>query len=242
MRLKKTCTHPGNWNKKMKTYQYEKKLYPFFKFKFNDLDLITNNYAHLNQDMFVLSILNGKHNGTYLEIGGNYPINFNNTYLLETVFNWTGASIEILNICVNEYNRVRKNKAYCVDALKVDYKKFLKEIHLPNIIDYLSMDIDPPRHTFKAFKKLSNEDTRFRVITFEHDSYTGKEGLRVRLESRNLFKKLGYDLIINDVCYDQSSVEDWYIDPKLVDMNNVEKIRCITDNGKYHPEYFYSNL
>ena len=55
---------------------------------------IEKNYSQSMQDMFVLSILNGKKNGVYLEIGADLPRIVNNTYLLETEFDWTGVSFE----------------------------------------------------------------------------------------------------------------------------------------------------
>ena len=48
---------------------------------------IKANHSQAYQDLFVLTMLSGKKNGRYLEIGGNHPSEFNNTYLLETEFN-----------------------------------------------------------------------------------------------------------------------------------------------------------
>lgn len=53
--------------------------------------------------MFVLSILNGKTNGTYLEIGAHTLIDVNNTYLLESVFNWRGVPIEFEDKWVDDF-------------------------------------------------------------------------------------------------------------------------------------------
>ena len=43
------------------------------------------------QDIFVLSMLNGKKNGIYVEIGADKPKVINNSYLLESVFDWSGV-------------------------------------------------------------------------------------------------------------------------------------------------------
>lgn len=144
-------------------YTYTKDLQNALKYKFEDYQLIERNFSHISQDMFVLTALNGKKNGTYLEIGGNHPIELNNTYLLETVFNWTGVSIEIINNFVAYHNQIRKNPAYQGDALEIDYINLLQQFKLPSIIDYLSMDIDPPINTFSAFKKLPHDKVKFRV-------------------------------------------------------------------------------
>ena len=47
-----------------------------------------------NQDLVVLALLNKKQNGTYLEVGAAAPIEYNNSYLLESQFGWRGVSIE----------------------------------------------------------------------------------------------------------------------------------------------------
>ena len=40
--------------------------------------------GQINQDIFVLTCLNNKQNGSFLEIGSEHPIIINNTYFLET--------------------------------------------------------------------------------------------------------------------------------------------------------------
>ena len=44
------------------------------KYQFPGIDMIENNYSQAFQDMFVLTMLNGKRNGTYVEIGGDHGI------------------------------------------------------------------------------------------------------------------------------------------------------------------------
>jgi hypothetical protein len=50
--------------------------------------------SEAGQDLFVLAMLNNKQAGTFLEIGGNHPVYYNNTWLLETEYAWTGVSID----------------------------------------------------------------------------------------------------------------------------------------------------
>jgi hypothetical protein len=47
--------------------------------------------------MFVVAMLDGLRNGTFLEIGGYHPVNYSNTYLLEKHFDWAGTSIDIID-------------------------------------------------------------------------------------------------------------------------------------------------
>ena len=44
------------------------------------------------QDKYVLTMLKNKTNGVFLEIGSNHPIKINNSYLLESKYDWKGIS------------------------------------------------------------------------------------------------------------------------------------------------------
>ena len=66
--------------------RYFKKDYDNLRHKFPGAENIENNYSQAFQDMFVLSMLDGKRNGTYVEIGGDHPVVINNSYLLESEF------------------------------------------------------------------------------------------------------------------------------------------------------------
>ena len=64
--------------------------------KFTGSETIENNYSQAMQDMFVLTMLDGKKNGVYVEVGGDQPKVINNSYLLETEFGWSGVVIRYL--------------------------------------------------------------------------------------------------------------------------------------------------
>ena len=61
---------------------------PFFGF-----ENLNENYSQAAQDLFVLSCLSGKTNGTFLDLGCSHPTNINNTFLLES--NLSGSSTKI---------------------------------------------------------------------------------------------------------------------------------------------------
>lgn len=208
-------------------------------FLFANIELISENCSNLHQDMFVLAALNGKTSGTYLEIGCNDPIVISNTYLLENTFGWKGVSIDIVDRHVTNFNANRSNPAYCQDALTADYVALTQSAGLGNVIDYLSVDAEPPAVTFAALKQIPHDVLKFRVITFEHDYYTGSEGHRIRLESRSYLTALGYELVVNDVASHGCSVEDWYVHPEYVDRTVIDTIKSITPELKNHQTYFY---
>jgi hypothetical protein len=78
-----------------------------FKIPIADADnLIAQSKSQAGQDLFVVAMLQGKKNGTFLEIGGADPVTGNNTWLLERFFNFTGDSIEIGHF-LQFYNAVK---------------------------------------------------------------------------------------------------------------------------------------
>ena len=60
----------------------------------NEDDIIAQSKSQAGQDLFVVGMLQGKRNGTFLEIGSGHPIYISNTWLLERFFNFTGDSID----------------------------------------------------------------------------------------------------------------------------------------------------
>lgn len=170
-----------------------------FKYKSNSRE---------NQDIVLLSILNYKKQGTYVEIGGSTPIKENTSFLLENEFNWYGISIEYNTSLVEEW-KIRKNKCIFEDATAIDYDKLFEEYSMPNHIDFLQLDIDPPNNTLRALKKINFNKYSFSFITFEHDYYNGFS--RERQESREILLSYGYTMLISDVMHKNLKFEDWYV-------------------------------
>lgn len=170
--------------------------------------------SQARQDLFVSAMLEAQPNGFYLEIGGNHPIHVNNTYALETDLGWKGLSLEIDRKMVEDYNLVRKNRCFCGDALRADYKKLLSAVGAPLRIDYLSVDIEPPSKTLQALQGLPHDLYRFSVITFEHEAYYS--GNYYRDTAREFLAGLGYQLVVGDVKNTGNSYEDWYVDPLVI--------------------------
>lgn len=161
-------------------------------------------YSQAGQDEWVLSQI--KH-GTYLEIGASHPVNISNTYLLEKN-GWNGTSVDIDNQCEKLWHELRKNRLIIGNALTMSFG------WLPARVDYLSLDIDPARNTFEMLTKLPHNQTRFSLITYEHDYYLCNEwaGHDFRQRSRELLIGLGYELVAADVKYDGKPYEDWWRD------------------------------
>ena len=175
-----------------------------------------NSQARENQDRFAVAVLDGKKNGTYVEVGGYLPIEWSNTFMLEKEFGWTGISLELFEKFSSQWNGVRSNKCITCDATKVDLNSLIDENNLPKIIDFLQLDIDPAVSTFKVLENIDFDKHSFRIITFEHDVYRGGDTIEIRDKSREILQSHGYTLLIPDVRHGDLKFEDWYIKEDLM--------------------------
>lgn len=187
------------------------------KLKFNNYKKIDKNYSQAHQDLFVLSCLDGKEDGFFLELGSNDPIMYSNSFLLEDRFNWNGISIDIADDFVKLSKEKRKCKSICEDCTKINYIDLLGDI---GHVDYLSLDLDPASITLDCLKIIPFDKVEFSVITYEHDYYRFKDNCRQ--ESRDLLEKYGYYLLCSNVKTSGLVFEDWYINKKYVDFERVK--------------------
>ena len=202
---------------------YYKKGVQNLKIPFSGYEKIDQNYSQAFQDMFVLSMLNGKRNGTFLEIGASDPIQISNTYLLEKNFKWRGLAIDIAEGLEKFYKKHRTSNFYTGDAVTADFEYLLRNSFGDlKRIDYLSIDIEPRSQTLECLRRLPLGDYRFSVITYETDFYSTEssieDAIKVRNESRLILLSHGYLLIGKGIaCSGPMNVfEDWYVDPTVV--------------------------
>ena len=186
----------------------------FYKFIYK-----TSEYSQAGQDLFAYELF-GKA-GTYVDVGSGEPKRGNNTFILETLYNWKGFSVDIghsNSILKKEIQKrwtecvERKNKIYWYDALTFDYKSAITENNLNFDIDFLSCDIDPQEKTFLALRKVINDGIRPKYIAFETDYYRIKEDYS--LIAYNFLKPLGYKIAIKNVCSNfkkKKIFETWFV-------------------------------
>lgn len=209
------------------------------KHPFAKHELIKQNYSQSWQDIFVLTVLDGKLNGTFVELGASEPQYMNNTFLLESVFGWKGISIDFRQELKDYWNKLRPNGNLVLDnAWAINFDLLLST--LPAQIDYLQIDLDETS-SLPCFKRIPTTH-RFSVITFETDIFAGHKQLQ--LESREYLKSLGYILLIDNVAVKNYSTntwepfEDWYVDPTVVDQNIIDRLYCVNDKTKLPHEIF----
>jgi hypothetical protein len=210
-----------DFNKEINYYKKDK--YEKLKFKFKNSENIEQNFSEAYQDIFILTMLNGKQNGTYLEIGSADPFKGNNTALLEKQFNWNGISLDIDKNFVENFSKNRKNLCLQKDATSVDYEEILSD--MSKNIDYLQIDCDPPQVTYEILLKIPFEEYKFAVVTYEHDYYLDETKSFKEL-SRKYLNDLGYITVVGDVAPDDwRDYEDWWVHPDLIDEDTINKVK-----------------
>ena len=208
------------------------------RFPFEGAAAIAENYSQAWQDIFVLSLLGGRRDGRYLEIGGHLPVENNNTYLLHRFYGWQGMTLEIDPAHFPHWLRQRPDSGLVIaDALFVDYADAIPRWFGAGTkrLDYLQLDIEPSLNTLKVLQKMPLDACRFSVIHFETDAYT--RDFAARNESRKILKARGYELVARDVCvlYPPVSAtpvpfEDWWVDPTVVDKSRIDEMLRIRDS------------
>lgn len=177
-------------------------------------------FSRSEQENFVISIFNKKRNGYYVELGANHPIEGNNTYILETKFDWKGVSFEILEKHQSLHKEVRSNPCLLEDARTFDYKKYFEQNNFPKQIDYLQVDIDEdwdmqgnilgdPSSSLHGLIQLPLNEYRFSVITYEHEALNNYKRNSDRDAQREILSSYGYVLLV------RNPHEDWWVDPKV---------------------------
>ena len=238
------------FDKEQRHILYDKTKANFLRYKFKNLELIEKNFSEAYQDMFILSVLDGKKNGTYLEIGAGSAFFGNNTALLEQTFDWKGVSLDVLDSSIDEFNNgskfypglKRKNPCIKANALEVDLAKIIKENKLGKVIDYLQLDCDPPQVTFDILRKIPFDDYVFRVITFEHEAYRELHPT-IKNEAEKFLVDKGYKRIVSNIAPDDwRYYEDWYVHPEYVDEKIIEKMIVDNDNIKSAEDYMLSRI
>jgi hypothetical protein len=193
----------------------------------NNKFIMSGSNSQACQDLFVLSVLNNKKNGYFLEIGSNEPVSINNTYLLETQYDWKGVMVEYNSMYKPLYVEKRPKSIHVIqDATTVDYLEHLAPF--PKDMDYLQIDLEVDNRstlsTLELLEKTVFDTYRFATVTFEHDIYRG-DYFNTRERSREIFQKRGYVLMFPDVKLSSCSFEDWYVHPELVDMERLLPLR-----------------
>ena len=190
-------------------------------------------YGQAAQDYFVKKVLKEKRNGTFLEIGSRHPIEINNSYILETQYDWRGIMVEYDRHWLASYKQHRPKSYYIMeDATRINYLQHFQDFDMPTNVDYMQIDLEVNnRSTLTTLENVNTQlmdNYKFAVVTFEHDIYTGNH-FDTRAKSREIFDARGYFRVFQDVQNTHAGskyypFEDWYVHPDLVDMDYIRRI------------------
>lgn len=148
--------------------------------------------SQIEQDKFVEHILNGKRDGTFLDVGCHHWQVISNTCYLEKHLDWSGVGIDLEPFYQEGWlmNRPRSTFVHA-DATNLNYDSLCDAYELPQTIDYLSIDLEPPDLSLVALQRVLESSRRFRVITFETDFYRQQV---TQQPSRDLLTAAGYTM------------------------------------------------
>lgn len=188
-------------------------------------------YSQASQDKFVANILNFKRNGYCVDIGSCHSVITNNTFFFQD-FDWFSLSVE-LDSSLNDSYSTRNNGLHLNDnALHINYEQVFNECQFPDVIDYLSLDVDT--NSTDVLKILPFDRYKFKVITIEHDAYL--YGDTYRFNQREILSNKGYELLCSNVLVPgkedpkfyttKSPFEDWWVYPDEFDNDFLKKIKC----------------
>jgi hypothetical protein len=170
-------------------------------------------FSQNKQDIFVLEQTNFLKNGLFVDIAAGHPQYINNTFLLESEYQWDGISIEIDSKFATEW-KSRNSLFLNEDAFKIDYTQIFNNLlkkHNKNnfCFNYLSLDLEPPDLTNKLLHILPLKTYKFDVITYEHDFY--RVGNKYKIDAKDYLYSMGYKIIKENLEHDGHIYEDWYV-------------------------------
>jgi len=187
-----------------------------------------NFYSQIGQDKLVDFILNRKENGFFLDIGAQDPEDLNNTAFFEKYRNWNGVAIEKASMWNEKWsNSSRKKTSYINnDARFIDYNNILKNNNI-DVIDYISLDLEPPQVTFDVLRDILSKNVKFKVMTFEVDAYRSDH---IKNISRDLLSSNGYELVyelyFTDNTLTNTHVDDVWLNKDYIKDFNLLQINC----------------
>ena len=183
------------------------------------------------QDLFVNLLLPNR-KGFYLDIGaGNgegMPCASNTKWLSD--LGWEGILLEFdINFCKEAAVLRHDCSIIQGNAYEVNYREIFEKLQAPKIIDYISLDIDPPSLTCNVdiLSRLPLDTYDFKILTIEHDFYNKAVGPIQKPAMMKYMADKKYKLIAEDVALSYSStkyLEDWYINPEFYDEFNIVDI------------------
>lgn len=157
-------------------------------------------YSQIKQDQWVLSKLNNKTNGVFIDIGAHDGISMSNTYTMEKYLGWTGVCVECNKDTLPELKKNRTNPI-CDKAVfgetglilnfnsdsdptmsgivdentgvtveTITIEDIIRQYNLPNDIDYISLDTEGSE--LVILNSFDFKKHNVKCWTIEHNIYS----------------------------------------------------------------------
>lgn len=180
-------------------------------------------YSQAQQDLFAFYVNRFARSGYFLDLGCSRPFIDNSSAVLESL-GWRGLLIDCNQKHIDSCLLERRSLAIRSDLSKSSLSDIMKDYSSPEVIDYVSMDLDDCA-ALPSIKTFDFSKHKIKCMTFEHDSYL--RGNSMRDESRVFLNNKGLIPICRDVCISKgNSFEDWYVNPNLISKDVYSKIEC----------------
>lgn len=154
-------------------------------------------------------IFKGKRDGTFLDLGAHQAQHVSNTWALEKQFGWRGIAVDNDPQWIRQWAEQRPGSVFVLgDACTLDYPALLAAQHIPQPVDYLSLDLEPPELTWQCLQHILGQKIWAYTVTFETDYYRYQKS---REPSRALMASLGYVLHRPGVVGTYGEQDDFYV-------------------------------
>jgi len=189
------------------------------------------------QDLFAY-ICNDCEPGFWIDMGARdfkppYDYGANNTYGLYKA-GWKGISFDLANHAASYPSDVKFFNVDCTNQEKIDKIFQENEDDIPEIINYLSIDMD--KNSYAGLKTIDLNKYKFVCMTVEHCAKLyGEE--RNKIKERELLLDYGYEIVVP-----WNNFEDWYIHPDLVDKTRLEPLKKLHSFKQPFNSLDYNNI
>jgi hypothetical protein len=184
-------------------------------------EITSNSYSY--QDIFALLCSDekgtgGKSPGTFVDIGC-YVSNITSNVKTLLDCGWSGIGFDINPDVLPSWEQYENQiEVFILDVVE-SIDKVNEEISkLPEVIDYLNVDIDGYPCQY-AIENLDLRNKTYRCITIEHDAY--RFGDVYKNAQRKVLEPLGYEIVI------KNAAEDFYVKPELINDNFLKTLRSV---------------
>jgi len=197
-------------------------------------------YSEAFQDQFVDLMLDYPKTGFFVDIGaGTQPDNMGSNSLHFEKSGWNGIVIDADSSLIHNRNCI-KYFGFVGDGTNntVDAGNVLTSLNCPQIIDYLSIDLEGM--DLIILQSILKSNYEFKVLTIEHNLYSLNPG--VQELKTNIFTFLssnGYIRFVDNVgnrankqnLHEGYIFEDWYINPKYIKYKEaLQKVKSLNEN------------